>query len=482
MEELLNLAAPKGGFEAAPDIKGTPVPNEEVLENIRASTLIDAPLFKRKPKRNDIMVYVGAGPSMRGFIDEIRERSLNGDFIVTSNMTYDFLFSHGIVANAVLIIDPKKIVATYIKNPQKETQFYIGVVCNPEVAKGLLEKGMNIEKVFVGYGIEDESDVELQKTLYKDVEQDYLVGGTMTGLRIMNFSIMLGFKAIEYYGLDSCFGDKIPGLIFEDEPRFDEVRKKNNMYYEDAETGKKYAIDEGDEGGFFYSFKKKHGGNIQVAKTPDGRRFLTSPVFAHQAKQFIKWYDRLEGKLKIILHGDNLTSHLLKCHLENIENKKAIVGDRKWSDKNYSFLQERFSNGNHRKVSDNIMEAISEARQSLKESIRKDPSVLDYDKSFLNITDGKYDIVLCINLMEYIEIECIDNVLKDIKEHNKYMIIFHISFNEDDAIRHQKSGEWWKELLEKYFMVVEGAWICGKYATFVCQNYDAQEYLKEEVL
>src|SRR4030042_479166 len=145
MEEVLDLATPEGGFEIAPDVKGSPVPNEQVIENIIASSLIDAPLFENQPKRNDPMIYVGAGPSMKGLIDEIKEKYEKGQFIVTSNLTYDFL---------------------------------------------------------CGYWIEDESDVNLQKELYGQDKKEFLVGGTMTGLRIMNFAIQLGFKTIEYYGLD----------------------------------------------------------------------------------------------------------------------------------------------------------------------------------------------------------------------------------------------------------------------------------------
>ena len=489
MENLLDLAAPEGDFKPAPDVEGGPVSNEKVLENIEKSFSIDKSLFRKRPKRDDSMVYIGAGPSMKDHIDEIKERHKKGDFIITSNLTYDFLLSHGITANAVLIIDPKEIVATYIKNPQKETQFYVGVVCDPKVAKSLLEKDMNVEKVLVGYGIEDESDVALQKKLYGDNIDDFLVGGTMTGLRIMNFAIMLGFKHIEYYGLDSCFSSKAPHLVYEDNPRFNDLRKQTKVFYEDIQTNKKYVVDESEEP-FFYAYKKKHNGNIQVAMTPDGRRFLTTHVFAHQAKQFIKWRDRLEGKLNITLHGDNLTSHLLKCHIEHMEKKSKVIGDKRWSDKYSPFLKEFFSRGNHVTISEQTKEIVSNGRNALYMTLKREPVILDYDKVFMDEIQGRYDMVTCLNLMEHIEIECIDNILKHIRDHSKYMVIIHISFEETKDLLldgkpshlHYKAGEWWKDTIEKYLMVTEAMWMGSKYATFVCQNYDAKEHSKEEVL
>ncbi len=490
MEELLNVSVPEGGFVPAPDVQGGPVSNEEVLENIRKSAEIDVPLFCKKPKREGTMVYIGAGPSMKDHIDEIKERYEKGDYIITSNLTYDFLLSHDVIANAVLIIDPKEIVATYIKNPRKETQFYVGVVCNPDVAKGLIGKGMNVEKVLVGYGIEDESDIQLQKELYGKDKKDFLVGGTMTGLRVMNFAILLGFKHMEYYGLDSCFSGDMPRLIYEDNPEFKKMKHKNKAYYEDIQTNKKYILDEPNDGGFFYAYKKKHNGNIQVAMTPDGRRFITTPVFAHQAKQFIKWYDRLEKKLDITLHGDNLTSHLLKCHLADVEKKKATIGDKRWSDKYYPSLKEFFSRGNHVSISKQTQEILDYSETALQESLKREPIKFDYDKNFMNEIEGKFDMVTCLNLMEHIEVECIENVIKHIREHSKYMVIIHVSFedtkdlleNDKPSHLHHKSGEWWREILEKYFMVTEGMWVGGGYATFICQSYDAPEFLKEEVL
>ena len=54
----------------------------------------------------------------------------------------------------------------------------------------------------------------------------------------------------------------------------------------------------------------------RLAETSDGRRFLTSHVLAHQAKQFVKWADRLEGKVEVVCHGDSLNSHMYKLHQE----------------------------------------------------------------------------------------------------------------------------------------------------------------------
>lgn len=475
------------------DIKASPVPDEKVWENVRLSKDINAPLFSHKPDREGAAIYVGAGPTMPGFLEEIRAKKNEGQFIITSNMTYDWLVDRGIVADAVLIIDPKDRIAGYINKPQKETKFYVGTVCVPGVANGLLEKGADVEKLLVAYGTADEADIELQREIYGEDKKDFLTGGTMTGLRVMNFVLMLGFKAIELYGLDSCYPSMNPRTIMEGEPGYDEAIKSNaGAYYVDGATKKKFAIADDAEGGFFYAYKKKHHGSLEVVRCPDGRTFLSSPVFAHQAKQFVKWYDRFEGKLKITVHGDNLTSHALKCHLADIERRKSTIGDKKFTDGYKPIFLDFFkTHQDHVKMSDYTRTCVSNGVLALRESLGRELSVFNYDFVMFNDkewADEKYDVVHSLNLMEHIELECVDNVLKDIQKKTKYMAIFHIGLGDSDELLSNnkdahvtaKAGKWWLDKLGAYFTVTEGKWLGGVDGVFICQSFDAQENFEGE--
>lgn len=509
---LLDVAVAEGGFEPVKDLKGGPVTNEQVLENIRKSADLNLPVFKKKPQREGSFIFTAGGTSLLDFVDEIKKRKESGEFICSSNHTHDFLFERGIVSDACIVIDPKECVKNYIKHPQKETNYYIGTVCHPAVAQNLIDAGMNVEKLLVGYGIEDESDIELQKALYGKVSSSYLVGGTMTGLRAMHFAVMLGFKTIEYYGLDSCFSSECK-LVYKGDPRFNKIIKKNGgRWYSDAETGQDYALDETEDGGFFYAYKKPRAENIQIAKTPDGRQFITSPVFAHQAKQFIKWYDRMEGKLNIILHGDNLTSHLLKCHLIAKDRILKEIGDKRWTE-DYSKLQKtmhenREDYGSIDKL--DVAEIVCKAVIFLYAKLRRPIRVLDYGcgkgrlsenlSSILKIVEvtnydpftewskepeGKFDIVTCIDVMEHVEEECVNNTLRYIQDKAGFMALFYIAM--DDALKllpdgrnahiTQKSVQWWLSVLKEKFLIGEATTI-GDWAWFICQSLDASEKLK----
>jgi 2-polyprenyl-3-methyl-5-hydroxy-6-metoxy-1,4-benzoquinol methylase len=519
MEDLLSLAVPEGGFGKVENMKGGPIPSENVLENIRESAKIELPVFDKVPRREGSMIFVAGGSTLLNYLDEIRERKNNGEFIVTSNKTYDYLVDNDIIADVCCVLDPKEICKTYIANPQKETLFLIGTVCHPDVAKGLIEKGMTVNKLLIGYGLEDDSDLDLQKELYPD-NIHYLSGGTMMGLRAMNLAPLLGFFKIEYYGFDSCFSQDEPKLVHDDDSRYEQIREENGgMFYEDAETGKQYTIDD-NGGGFFYAYKKKRHENIVVAKTSDGRRFMTSPCFAHQAKQFVKWFERLEGKLEIIIHGDSLTSHLQKCMLEARDKAVIEMGDKRWTD-DYAEQQRQMHKITRYGYSGTSVggrefdtELMSRGILALYHSLgKRNLTVLDYgcgqgelteqlDKIFkiLDFTkydpfieehskepDGKFDILCCLDVMEHIEMPCIDNVLNHIASKVKYMVQFRICTalaqkvlpNGKNAHITVKHGEWWYQKLSKHFIIAEGISV-DDYAYYICQSMDAQEYKKDE--
>ena len=82
--------------------------------------------------------------------------------------------------------------------------------------------------MLVGYGLDDEEDVGLQMQLYAPTKaMSFLTGGTMMGLRAMNLAELLGYKKIEYYGMDSCFASESPELVMEDDPRYKYHIKEN---------------------------------------------------------------------------------------------------------------------------------------------------------------------------------------------------------------------------------------------------------------
>ena len=508
MKEDLEIAVPEGGFKAVTELKGLPVLPEEVKSNIKASQHFDIPLLERSSvKQEGSFIFIAGGTSLTEHLDEIRERKNNGEIIATSNNTHDFLVENGIIPDICSMIDPKEKCKDYIKKPNKETRYIIAVVCNPAVFQNLIDADMSVEKMLVGYGLDNEEDVVEQMKIYSpEKAMSFLTGGTMMGLRAMNLAELLGYKKIEYYGMDSCFSSESPELVMEGDSRYEEILKKaDGRHYEDIATGKKYVYDENLDGGFFYAYKKDRGEDIQIAETPDGRRFLTSHVFAHQAKQFVKWADRLEGKIDVVTHGDSLNSHMYKLHLENKRKAFERIGNKRWTSKHLE-IQKTIDI----KDSTPDIELISRPILALYAKLNRNIEVLDYGCGkggnlfrqacvFNCINYQNYDpfieefchepeqadYTICANMLNFVEVQCIDNILGHIKSLTRYMLV--ITIRMDDASNSERTNyktdrtlSWWQEKISQYFNIIEGV-MEDKVICLVCQTLDASLVMEREL-
>ena len=502
------------GFTIAPDVKGGPIPHDELLENIRQVAKLDLPLFKKQKPHGGTAVFIAGGPTLRDHLDEVRARSRAGDFIITSNNTHDYLVDNGIIPTACLLIDPKEIVSKYVRKPQKETHYYLGCVCSPKLFEALA--GFKVTRVLTAYGMEDERDINLQLELYKHPPgRDFLVGGTMTPLRAMPFAAMLGYSRIEFYGFDSCYSSKEPPLVYEDEPGYREALKLNaGMYYKDEDTGRVYTIAEPKDGGFFYAYKKHRGENVTIAQTSDGRRFLTSPGFAHQAKQILKWVERMDGKLEVVIHGDSLSAHMLKLHREHLIRMAAEIGDARWTEGYAAMQVQMHEAGNYGQWGDANLDFVGRAVVPVYQSVRRTVTVLDYgagsgalgdelERLFREVTVTRYDpfapkwrggaepgihdVVNCCDVMEHVEPQCVENTIKYIADRTRYIATFGIAIEEaekllpngDNAHITLRSPQWWARKLQKHFVVVEAVGNAAE-VKFTCQKENAKELMEAE--
>ena len=88
--DLLNVATETGTFSVPPDLKGGPVSDEQVIENIRASEQFNFPIFTRQKGGAGRLIFVAGGPTLLDYLDQIRVLSKAGEYICTSNNTHDF--------------------------------------------------------------------------------------------------------------------------------------------------------------------------------------------------------------------------------------------------------------------------------------------------------------------------------------------------------------------------------------------------------
>jgi len=514
VDTLLNTAVPEGGLQPVQRIKGSPVPNETIHENIRASADFNAPIVTKQKDTDGTLVFVAGGPTLRQHLGEIKVRQQRGAHIMTSNNTHDYLVANGIVPNSCLLFDPKKRVVDYVNSIQPTCHYYLSTTVVREVWQKFTDAGVRLSKVLVAYGLDDSSDINLQRELYPHVNpSNYLIGGTMTPLRAMPFAILLGYKRIEFYGFDSCFAQDAP-IIRENEPGYFDAVARMKSVYTDAETGQKYVIDEPEDGGYFYAYRKPRIEDVHVAEVGT-RRFLTSPGFAYQAQQLVEWIDRLDGRLDVVVHGDNLSAAVIARHRAVKIAKRAKIGTRRWTDE-YARMQQSMHEDreDYGIVGARRVEIIARMLIGVYAQLGRRLSMIDYGCGPGRLGDalGKVvccadlhnydpfhprwrdqpepavsDVVTCMDVMEHVEEECVENVIDWIADRARYGAVFNICLAPaakslpDGRNAHitLKPAEWWQKQVARRFNIAEQM-RTGQNVVFVCSARGAQEAFMSE--
>lgn len=498
-------------WRTAEPTKKPPVPDEEAIRNIRESVKYDYPILAPQPRKEGSMIFVAAGPSVRKYLPEIKRRREAGEYVMTCNHTHDWLVDQGIIPHACLILDPREDMKDAVQKVQSGTAYMISSCANPKVWEEMAKRGASMMKIMVAYGMNNDEDMKVMTELYPHIAAKYyLPGGTMTPLRAMPLAAKLGYKKIEMYGFDSCYAQDMPGLIYEGQDGFRD-KKSNHIVYKDDKGN--FIIDEPEDGGFYYAYKKRRRENMQDVEYK-GRTFLSSPVLIHQAMQITKWYDRLDAQLDIVIHGDSLSSWVLETHKKELQENKDRIGDRRWTDEYAEQMRLLHEQGHFGIHGYTDIEWASRAFLSLLCTLQRPIKVIDYGAGAGTFADavhkvfkmvevtsydpfhprfkddpepGVHDAVSCNDVLEHVEIECVDNTLKYIADRAKFMACFSIGI--EDAIKTlpdgrnahitQKSPEWWAGKLREHFTIVEYLIVEGM-VLFVCQPLDLVERVKAD--
>ena len=450
---------------------GLPVPDKQYITNIRANCLLDLPNLEVQKDHDKIMVMVCGGPTAKTHLEEIREKSKDDKYrIFCSNKTHDWLIENDIIPHYQFIIDPKPSKIDDVKNPHKDVRYLLGISCDHAVFQAL--KDYDVTRVFSVSGVGKPTDVDVIRALFPYQDITWLFGGTMAGLRAMSLADVMGFLTVEYYGFDSC-------------------------YFETT----------GDGDPIYYSYEKKRKENILEAQTDDGRIFLTSPVFASQADQFLKWKHRYEW-IKFIIHGDSLTSHI--NHLDDEKNKpkhKLLITDyhrqiNKELHAKKSVNEEDdevggFYGGSGKLYAGNVAILAGQLVKSngnistlldygcgmrtLEQTLPPITglSINNYDpcvEGLDNIPEPA-DIVVCTDVLEHVEPDCLENVLDDLKRVTKKTLFLAVSTrlanksycDGQNAHKIVQTYDWWYPKIRKRFHVAKKEIVPNDKLICICQ-------------
>ena len=257
---------------------GLPVEDNAYLENIKANFDRLLPPLEQRVYDRRVFVYVGAGPTLKGHLEEIRVQASDPDhYLVTcSNNTAKYLLENGIVPHAHWIIDPKESKRADFDVTADGVEYWINLGCHPGVLENLESQGrLPQTKVFLACSNINETSDDLKVLKEKMIEHRIprvltIAGGRTAGLRALCMAEALGCRKIEYYGFDGCLID-------------DEV----------------------------YAYEKDRKEAILEIECEDGRMFKSTPMLSDQARAFQEWRIMVPW-IDVTIHGDGLIRHCME--------------------------------------------------------------------------------------------------------------------------------------------------------------------------
>lgn len=150
-----------------------------------------------KSKLNEPFAIAGGGPSIQYTVEELRHFRT----ILAAGSSHDWLIEHGIRPTYTLILDPDPAAANYLKKPDLTCNYLVASCCDAKVFDRLA--GYPVTR-WHSAGSDPEWYMKAWKDAGIDDDKKPIIGGGCTcGLRAISIAMVLGYRNLHFFGLDS---------------------------------------------------------------------------------------------------------------------------------------------------------------------------------------------------------------------------------------------------------------------------------------
>lgn len=383
---------------AIPRIKARVIPSEQICDEEIA-----------------IVCY---GPSLRKTWPELRAFRK----IMTCSGAHKFLLDRGIVPTWHVDLDPREHKARMLGEPHKDVEYLIASCVHPAMLDRL--DGFNV-KLWHIFANESNRDLPL---VYPRGEW-ILTGGSNVGLRCLVMARILGYRRFHVFGMDNSF-------------------PKDSAHHAGEHLN----------------------ANKKIYEVPyDGKMYYCEPVMVDYARQFFHELNQLPD-IKVVLHGEGLLQHMAYKKMgEPLQQKKnaviAFATPLTITPQHLEYNRTLHTGPLYGREGKRHKDVVLKLVETLKTT-----SVLDYGcgKGALAAAmpfpiweydpavSGKdsaprpADLVVCLNVLEYVEPDMLDHVLGDLVRCSKVMVFAIIDTN-SGFIQHD--SDWWSKKLNEYFKI-----------------------------
>lgn len=394
--------------------------DEQIKLNIRNVKDRIEPFYE---KRDGALAIVCFGPSLNDTWEKIKDFK----YVMSCSGAHKFLIERGIIPTYHVDVDPRAHKITLMGEPHKDVEYLLASTVHPKLVEHL--KGFNVKLWHV---FDPTDNVVLPKGEWM------LTGGCGAGVRCITLARFLGFTDLHIFGMDGCEG----------------------------KTGK-------------HAGEHPNQAKDKMECPYDGVTYFTTPAFLEAARNTFHELDQLKD-VTPTFYGEGLVQHMARNWVPNRPkeeilfafNKGPLISDemiRLNRELHESHLEYGVGGSKYADVARDLMKKVG--GESLldygcgKGYLGKalDFPIWEYDPAI----EGKAalprqaDVVICVDVVEHVERDKIDNVLLHIAECTKKVAFFSIYSHpakktySDGRNTHliQEQAWWWLNKLSRFFYI-----------------------------
>lgn len=260
---MIRLTAVKGSIN---------VSDEQRRANIRAAIGRGLPQVRGTHAINPARVcLVGGGPSLTETADELRAQAEDGAKLVGLNNAYSWLIEHDFRPSAYVQVDARPSNRRFLETHGKVPGCTYFLASHLDPLFFDLVSGWPNVYLFHAIAGDDQQEFDILNEYYFGRWQP-IDGGSTVLLRAIRLFSLLGFRAFDLYGCDSCYLDWLHHA---------------------------YAQTQNDD-------------DVPQKVTAAGQEFLAAPWQISQAMEFMEFVRARGDEFALNIHGSGLLAHLLR--------------------------------------------------------------------------------------------------------------------------------------------------------------------------
>jgi hypothetical protein len=184
-------------FAARPALGG-----ESRTRRMRGNLRLKVPRLQPQPARDDEIAVVGYGPSLRQTWRGLKDFK----WICTTSGAHDFLLDRGITPNFHVEFDPRPHKCAFLTRPTQTTTYCLASTCHPKMYRQVRKAGSSV-LMWHPLGVDLGGDA---RAVHAQEDEGVLVfGGSTAGLRSLTVMHVLGFRKFALFGLDCSYAEDV---------------------------------------------------------------------------------------------------------------------------------------------------------------------------------------------------------------------------------------------------------------------------------